>query len=484
MATTESRQAGAAGAPVEFLPWTPQLVRIMAGLLLAQFVAALDSTIVGTALPTIARELGDFSLYPWIFSGYLLTGTTTVPIWGRLADVYGRRSVLLAGVAIFVGASLLCGLAPNMLALIIARTLQGVGAGCLLPVMLTIVGDIFPVAQRARLQGLFSSVWAISSVIGPLTGALFVSTIGWRWIFGINLPIGVASVLLLRGYREDRQPGGGRVDPVGAIGLTVGIALLLFGLGTGSTAAQPQWPVVAAGGVVLAGSFLWERRSANPTVPLRLLRSPVIGPIVLVALLFGVVMYGATAFVPLFVQGGLGRSAYEAGFALAPLTLGWPVGSTLAGRLFVRVGYQPLLVAGGLAMTAGALMLALLNSSTAWVGAASAVLGLGMGLISTPTIIVIQSSVPWRERGAATALNQFSRTIGGAVGVSLLGVLLLAQLGVHAANPLRGGGGSHAAAALIGGLETVFWVLVVLAAGTLAGSIWILLAKRESVPLD
>jgi EmrB/QacA subfamily drug resistance transporter len=480
VATTESRRTGAPAAQVESLPWTPQLVRIMAGLLLAQFVAALDSTIVGTALPTIARELGDFSLYPWIFSGYLLTSTTTVPIWGRLADVYGRRSVLLAGVAIFVGASLLCGLAPNMLALIIARTLQGIGAGCLLPVMLTIVGDIFPVAQRARLQGLFSSVWAISSVIGPLTGALFVSTIGWRWIFGINLPIGVASVILLRRYREEREPGGGGIDPVGAIGLTIGIALLLFGLGTGSTTAKPIWPVVAASVVVLAVSLLWERRSANPTVPLGLLRNPVIGPIVLVALLFGVVMYGATAFVPLFVQGGLGRSAYEAGFALAPLTLGWPVGSTLAGRLFVRVGYQPLIVAGGLAMTAGALMLALVNSSTAWVGGAAAVLGLGMGLISTPTIIVIQSSVPWRERGAATALNQFSRTIGGAVGVSLLGVLLQARLGMHAANPLRGGGGERAATALTGGLETVFWVLVVLAAGTLAGAIWILAANRQT----
>src|SRR5207245_413836 len=152
------------------------------------------------------------------------------------------------------------------------------------------------------------------------------------------------------------------------------------------------------------------RRSASPTVPLGLLRSPVIGPIVLIALLFGIVMYGATAFVPLFVQGGLGRSAYEAGAALAPLTLGWPVGPTLAGRLFVRVGYQPLIVAGGLAMTAGALLLALVNSSTAWVGASAAVLGLGMGLVSTPTIIVIQASVPWSERGAATALNQFSRT--------------------------------------------------------------------------
>ena len=474
MATTESKSTLATS-----LPWTPQLVRIMAGLLLAQFVAALDSTVVGTALPTISRELGDFSLYPWIFAGYLLTSTTSVPVWGRLADIYGRRSVLLTGLAIFVGASLLCGAAPSMPTLIVARTIQGIGAGCLLPVMLTIVGDIFPLAQRARLQGLFSSVWAISSVIGPLTGALFVSTIGWRWIFVINLPIGIVSALLLRGYRERRETGAGGLDPVGAIGLTIGIALLLFGLGTGSSNAEPRWPVAAAGAAILAGSLVWERRSANPTVPLGLLRSPVIGPIVFVALLFGVVMYGATAFVPLYVQGALGRSAYEAGAALAPLTLGWPVGSTLAGRLFVRVGYRPLILAGAIAMLAGSLMLAMLNGSTAWVGAAAAVLGLGMGLISTPTIIVIQASVSWGERGAATALNQFSRTIGGAIGVSLLGVLLETRLGPHAANPLRGEVAGSAAALAVG-LETVFWVLVVLAAVTLGGATWILVAQRES----
>ncbi|HEX6489400.1 MAG TPA: MDR family MFS transporter [Candidatus Dormibacteraeota bacterium] len=477
MAATEAQARPAAA--LESLPWTRELILITAGLLLGTFVVALDSTVVGTALPTIARELGDFSLYPWIFSGYLLTSTTTVPIWGRLADLYGRRQVLMVGIAIFVIASVVCGLSPNMLALVISRTAQGIGAGCLLPVILTIVGDIFPVAQRARLQGAFSSVWAISSVVGPLTGALFVSTIGWRWIFGINLPIGIIAVLLLRGYRENREAAdGGRIDPVGAVGLTVGIGLLLWGLGTGSTNARPNWALVAISVILLALSLLWEQRSSSPTVPLGLLRSAVLGPIIAISLLFGVVMFGATTFVPLFVQGGLGRSAYEAGAALAPLTLGWPVGSTLAGRLYVRFGYRPLMGVGAIAMVAGTLMLALTNWSTPWVGAASAVLGLGLGLISTPTIIVIQSSVPWNQRGAATAFNQFSRTIGGAIGVSLLGVLLQARLGPGAANPLRGGG-HGAAAALAGGIETIFWVLVVVSVATLAGAAWIFLARRE-----
>ncbi len=484
MATTESgpqaEPQAAAPARVESLPWTPQLLRIMAGLMLAAFVAAMDSTVVGTALPTIARELGSFSLYPWIFSGYLLTSTTTVPIWGRLADLHGRKPVLLAGMAIFVGASVLCGASPNMLALILFRSLQGVGAGCLLPVTLTIVGDVFPVAQRARLQGFFSSVWAVAAVVGPLLGAVFVTTVGWRWIFGINLPIGLVAAWMLLGYDERRETGGGRIDPVGALALTAGIALLLWGLGTGSSSAEPNWVAAGGGAAVLALAVVWERRSSSPTVPLHLVTNPVIGPIILAALLAGTVMFGVTAYVPLYVQGGLGRTAYEAGAAVAPLSLGWPIASTLAGRILVRVGYRPLMVVGGLAMMAGALMLALVPWSTPLVGTASGIIGFGLGMLSAPTLIVIQASVPWQLRGAATALNQFSRTIGGAVGVSLMGVLLQARLGVHAAgNPLRAGR-QAAEAALQGAIGTVFWVQVVLAAGVLAAAVAIFVARRES----
>src|SRR5436309_2798169 len=235
--------------PAARLAWTPDLVRVMAGLMLSLFVAAMDSTVVGTALPTIARELGEFQLYPWVFSGYLITATTTVPIWGRLADRYGRRLVLLTGITIFVTASMLCAASPGMAALIVFRTLQGVGAGCIQPVVFTLVGDIFPLPQRARLQGFFSSMWAVAAVIGPALGAVFVSTIGWRWIFLINLPIGLVAGTLIFSHRERRPEAvvDAGIDVRSAILLTAGIGLLLWGLGTGSQTAAPVWWAIGAG---------------------------------------------------------------------------------------------------------------------------------------------------------------------------------------------------------------------------------------------
>jgi EmrB/QacA subfamily drug resistance transporter len=460
----------------------------MAGLMLCIFVAAMDSTVVGTALPTIARELNGFSLYSWVFAGYLLTGTTSVPIWGRLADLYGRRRVLLAGLAIFVIASLLCGASTSMVALILFRTLQGVGAGCLQPVTITVIGDIFPLAQRARLQGLFSAMWAVAAITGPLLGALFVSTVGWRWIFGINLPIGIAAALLLRGYHEKHeQRAQGGLDLPGAAALTIGVALLLWGLGAGNAAAQPVLPALAAAVVVLVGFFLIERRSSGPTIPLALLRRRSIGPPMLVALLAGTVMFGATAYVPLFVQGALGGSTYQAGAAVAPMSLGWPVASVISGRLLLRVGFRWLALVGALLLVLGAIMLAVRppGGGILWVGLSSAVIGAGLGTISTPVLIVIQSSVPWDQRGSATALNQFSRTIGGAVGVAALGILLVARLKDEAArlglppaviaNPLHPGAGAAAQALLGAGLETVFWALVGLAVATLLAALAILL---------
>src|SRR6266581_4903248 len=322
----------------------------MAGLMLSLFVAAMDSTVVGTALPTIARELGEFQLYPWVFSGYLITATTTVPIWGRLADRYGRRLVLLTGITIFVTASMLCAASPGMAALIVFRTLQGVGAGCIQPVVFTLVGDIFPLPQRARLQGFFSSMWAVAAV----------------------------------------------------------------------------WWSIGAGAAMLAAFGLVEMRSRRPLLPLDLLRSPVIGPAVMVGAIAGTVMFGVTAYVPLYVQQVLGGSPYAAGVAVGAMSIGWPVTSTASGLILVRVGYQRLVLAGALALVAGSLTLALAPATLGafWMTAGSLVIGCGMGLFTAPLLIVIQASVAWNRRGAATGLNQFSRPIGGAIGVSLMGVLL------------------------------------------------------------
>lgn len=444
--------------------------------MLSLFVAAMDSTVVGTALPTIARELGSFELYPWIVAGYLITATTTVPIWGRLADLRGRRPVLLAGIVIFILASALCAASPGMGWLIAFRTLQGIGAGCIQPIVFTVVGDIFPLRQRARLQGLFSSMWAVAAIVGPVLGALFVSTIGWRWIFTINIPIGIIAAGLIWGYSERRpeQPTAQTLDPRGAVLLTVGVTVLLIGFGTGSQSANPTWALVALA-IILLGAFVRvEWRSANPTVPLDLLKHRVIGPAIAIAALAGTLMFGVTAYVPLWVQAVQGGSAYEAGVAVGAMSIGWPVMSAISGLLMVRIGYQRLVLAGSLALLAGSLMLALgpANLGPVWTGAATLIIGVGMGTFTAPLLIVIQSSVDWGRRGAATAFNQFARTIGGAVGVSLMGVLLQ-RFVASARVPLQG------REQLRQGLHWDFVVLVALAVLVLASAIAVLFASRK-----
>lgn len=448
----------------------------MAGLMLSLFVAAMDSTVVGTALPTIARELGSFELYPWIVAGYLITATTTVPIWGRLADMRGRRTVLLTGLVLFIVASALCAASPSMAWLIAFRTLQGIGAGCVQPLVFTVVGDIFPLKQRARLQGLFSGMWAVAAIIGPALGALFVSTIGWRWIFTINIPACLLAVALIWGYREHKpeQTGSRAVGVLGTLFLTAGVTLLLIGLGTGSPTATPIWPLVVVAIIALVAFVRVEWRSADPTVPLRLLLHRVIGPAIAIAAVAGTLMFGVTAYVPLWVQSVQGGTPYAAGVAVGAMSIGWPVMSAIAGFVMVRVGYQRLVLAGALALLAGSLMLALgpPDLGVVWTGAATLVIGAGMGTFTAPLLIVIQSSVGWSRRGAATALNQFSRTIGGAVGVSLMGALLQryvasARVALDEREQLRAG------------LHADFIVLIVLAAVVLATAIAILLASRK-----
>jgi EmrB/QacA subfamily drug resistance transporter len=439
------------------------------------FVAAMDATVVGTALPTIARDLGSFELYPWIVAGYLITATTTVPLWGRLADLHGRRRVLLIGVVVFVVASALCAASPSMVWLIAFRTLQGIGAGCIQPVVFTIVGDIFPLQQRARLQGFFASVWAVAAIVGPALGALLVSTIGWRWVFIINIPIGLVATALVWGYKETRpeQAVAHSLDVRGSLLLTAGVVLLLLGLGAGSQAATPNWLVLAAAVVALGAFARVEWGSANPTVPLDLLRHRVIGPAIAVGALGGTIMFGVTTYVPLWVQQVQGGSPYDAGLALGAMLIGWPVASTLSGWFMVRLGYQRLVVIGALALLAGSMMLAFgpPDRGVLWVGAAALVIGVGMGAFTAPLLIVIQTLVDWNRRGAATALNQFSRTIGGAVGVSLMGVLLQRYIN-SAKDPL------NARAQLQAGLQADFGVLAVIAAVMLAISIAILVVSR------
>ncbi len=470
--------------------WTAGTIRVTAGLMVAIFVSAIDASVVATAVPTIAGELGRFSLYPWLISGYLLTSTTTVPLWGRLADIYGRRRVLLSGLAWFVAASLLCGWAPDMAWLVAFRALQGVGAGCLLPVALTMVGDLFTIEQRARLQGAFSSVWAVAALAGPTLGAVFVATIGWRWIFWINLPIGFAAAALLWTHR-DAPPAAqrGRLDYVGAVTLTAGIGLVLFGLDGGGSGSTPVWPLVGLGLLTLAGFAVTQRRTEHPTIPLSLLRNRVIGPATAASFLAGSLTFALGAFLPLYVQGVLQGTSFAAGAVVSVSSLGWTVTAIFSGRVMLRIGYERLVVSGALSMVAGcaALVWQPPGAGIAWVAVAAFAVGLGMGQLLTPLLIVVQSVVDWNTRGTATALNQFSRTIGGAVGVSLLGLLLGARARAAAmahgldpravANPLSSGGHLDATTAplIADALQAVFWVLLAISVTALAIGVGILL---------
>ncbi len=311
--------------------WTRPKVILTAGLMACLLMSAMDSTIVGTALPTIAGQLGDASLYSWVVSAYLLTGTTTVPVWGRLADHLGRKRILLIGLTLFVAGSLLCGLAPSMLALVLFRGLQGIGAGCLQPIAMTVIGDVFPLEQRARVQGLFSGMWGLAAVLGPLLGALFVATIGWRWIFDVNLPIGLVSAVLVLSYREHVQRRGGRrLDFAGAALLTAAVALILYGLSsTVGRGSGPTWGLMF-GGLLLLTVFLVRSRGRHEAiVPLWLIADRVIGPAMAATVLGGALMFVCTTYAPLYVQGVLGGTAINAGFAVAPMSIGWPLAAVV-----------------------------------------------------------------------------------------------------------------------------------------------------------
>jgi len=396
--------------------------------MLCMFLAALDGTIVATAVPTIVADLGGLSRYSWIFSVYLLTSTVTVPLYGRLADLYGRRRVLLFGVVVFVVGSALCGASQSMTQLIAFRALQGIGAGAVLPIAITVVGDIYSAEQRARMQGMFSAVWGVASVVGPLVGGVLVDHASWRWIFEVNIPAGLlAMVLLVTFLREHVVHRQHRLDVEGTVLLTGGTTALLVALVRGGVDAP--WGsaqiagLLAASAVLLLGFVLVERRAAEPIIPSELLRERLIVVSLLASGVTGVLLFGATAYLPLFVQGVLGGSATNAGLVLTPLSLGWVFAATVGGRMMPRLGYRPLVRAGVVLMAAGVALLLPLGAGSGQGQAevAMVVLGMGLGAASTAYLVSVQTTVPWQLRGAATGQVQFMRTIWGALGVAAVG---------------------------------------------------------------
>jgi EmrB/QacA subfamily drug resistance transporter len=403
--------------------------------LIGTFLAALDSTVVGTAMPTVIGELGGLELYPWAFASYLLAATVTGPVFGKLSDTYGRKPVYLAGIFLFLAGSVLAGTSQSMGALILFRTLQGLGAGAVQPVAITIVGDIFELEARARIQGLFGAVWGISAVVGPAVGGLITELISWRWVFYVNVPFGiVAAVLLATTLTETFERRPRSPDYLGTALLAGGLVAVLLALLGGGGAGGLSVATLAlffGGLAVLALFVLAERRAADPVVPLDLFKERIIAVSAFGNLAMGGVLLGVSVYVPLFVQGALGGTAITAGAAVASLSIGWPVGSFVSGRLLLLTGYRATLLLGSALIALGSALCVPMDSGTslAYVVVAVVIIGLGLGFSSTSYLVSVQNAVPWRRRGVATSSVTFFRTVGGAIGVAVMGAFLNASLG-------------------------------------------------------
>ena len=409
---------------------------ILGAVMLSVGLVALDSTILATAVPSIVDDLGGFTQFPWLFSIFLLAQAVSVPIFAKLSDQFGRKPIMLIGVGAFVLGSILCGLAWSMPALIAFRALQGLGAGAVQPMAMTIIGDIYSVPERAKVQGYVASVWATSSIVGPTLGGLFVDFADWRWIFFVNVPLGaLAAWALIRRFHEQVERTRPRLDLAGAGLLTAGSSLLILGLLQGGVSwpwlSVPSLALLGSAGVLLVSFALVERRAAEPVLPGWVFRSRLLSSTNLVALSIGVMLIGLVSYIPLYAQGVLGTSALVAGFAVAALTLGWPLAASMAGRIYLRVGFRATALIGAAVLAVGAVMLTLISpaSPVGQLAVTCFVVGLGLGLSASPTLIAAQSAVDWAERGVVTGTNLFARSMGSALGIAVFGAIVNASLG-------------------------------------------------------
>ncbi len=400
---------------------------VVASIMMATFMIAIEATIVATAMPHVVGELGGFSRYSWVFASFLFAQCTTMMIYGKLADIHGRRPILMIGIALFLGGSLLCGFAWSLLSLIAFRALQGIGAGAIQPLTITIVGDLYKLEERGRVQGLAAGVWAASAVIGPLAGALIVDALNWAWIFWINIPIGIVA---LAGFgiflRENPPRRYSHIDYTGILLFIVAVVTLLV-IVTEFDAGRPILACLALTCVVSGALFIRaEQRTAEPIISLVLWGKRPIATSIAANFFAGIALIGITTVLPLYIQGVLGRSPMVSGTALAALIVGWPLSTFLARRFYKSVGIRNTLQGGSLMLPAGALILLFLNPATHPAVAATGafLMGFGMGLLSLTSIAIVQDSVEWSLRGTATASVMFARTLGNTLGATVLGSII------------------------------------------------------------
>jgi EmrB/QacA subfamily drug resistance transporter len=406
------------------------------GVLLALLLSALDQTVVSTALPRIAADLHGFSQLSWIVTAYLLTSTATVPLYGKLSDIYGRRNLFVVAIVIFLAGSLLCAVAQTMTQLTVFRAVQGVGAGGLIPLTMTAIGDLFSPRERGRYQGYIGSVWAVASVCGPLLGGVFTDQISWRWIFWINLPLGGFALFVV--WTQMHVPftrREHRIDYLGAGLLTAAITCLLLVASWGGTTyawGSPQIVATSAACILLIALFLLvERRQPEPILPLALFRNRTAAVTNLAMLMLGATLFVVIIYIPLFMQGVLGYSATRSGAILIPLNFTWIAASMFSGHLVARTGrYRIFPIVGTPIALLGVWLVSRFDPTTGGIEVvlSSCVIGLGMGLTAQTLVVALQNAVDRGELGVATATNQFFRSIGGALAVAAFGTLLVSRL--------------------------------------------------------
>lgn len=425
--------------PAEGVGFRSKRGPVLIALMLSTGLVAIDATVVATAVPAIVHDIGGFTSFPWLFSAYLLAQAVSVPVYAKLSDTIGRKPIMLIGIGLFLLGSILCGAAWSMPALIAFRVVQGLGAGAVQPMAITIAGDIYTLAERAKVQGYLASVWAVSSVVGPTLGGVFASLGIWRGIFLVNIPLClVAGWMLVRSFHENIEPVKHRVDYLGSGLLTVSLTLLILGALEGGQAWA--WDSGISDAVFAGGAFLFvafilvERRAAEPVLPSWVVSRRLLATTAMVAFGVGAVMLGITSYVPTFLVGALSTSPIVAGLALAALTIGWPISASQSGRLYLRIGFRNTALIGITVTVIGTGVLAVTASvpNVALVAFSCFIVGLGLGLVATPTLIAAQTSVEWNERGVVTGTNLFARSIGSSIGVAVFGAIANA---VYAGTP-------------------------------------------------
>jgi EmrB/QacA subfamily drug resistance transporter len=408
---------------------------ILAMLMATMMLAAMDSTIVSTAIPQIVDDLGGFSLFTWVFSIYVLAQTVTIPLYGKLADLYGRKPILIFGTIVFLVGSAASASSWNMVSLIVFRAIQGTGAGSIMATVNTLAGDLFSIRKRAKVQGWLSSVWGFSAIVGPVIGGAFAEYATWRWIFLVNLPIGAVAIFLIwRLLHEEFEQEPHQIDYAGSVSVLLTVGLLIFGLLQGGHTwnwISIQSLIIILLVIVLAAITVWiERCAEEPIIPGWLWGRRVLSGSNLAMVGMGIVMMGPIAYLPTFGQSVFGLGAIAAGLLVAVSSIVWPFASSLSGKLYLSIGFRDTAIAGVILMVlASAGFLALPYPGPIWaVVIDQIVLGAGFGLLSTPLLVGIQSVVGWEERGVVTGANMFARYLGQSLGAAIVGAIFNAAI--------------------------------------------------------